>query len=448
MMNEANDDRRETELARWHDVVTQVDWGGQVMQESWYGHRYPCRRLALWIHFSSFVGCLTLAFQGFSSWPILRPYLTMDQLRDIQDSHAACFESLCRAVESISFTCEMNDDAQIIIVDHPWPTERVALPDECHAAIEKTFGKGSEHKLLASRNDHKDGNNGGAILRELDLLQFGDISKNANNIPIFQIRTEDCLAQERLLEYLASGSMFSGSSSMSLMVDLVDSADMKPGDRETVHLRSYVCPKSMPRFISQEVIPQWKLIYKAFMKWRRAASVGLMYFFHMFFYSANCATNMLFLLVPAVLMWRFLPNNEIRGHRITMFHTVTTLLILVSLTEVGTTLQSETIRTCILVMSALSFGNSKAAVEWCFLYVASFVEADRIDWGIPLEWLLALDPTKKVVPWVTAVILVLIPGDGLLKLVSLYVLYMAFPRVANARPGMNEQVEENHDKQE
>jgi hypothetical protein len=153
----------------------------------------------------------------------------------------------------------------------------------------------------------------------------------------------------------------------------------------------------------------------------------------MTFYSANNATNMFFLLIPAAILWCFLPKNEIRGRRITLFHTLATLLILTALTEEGTASISETIRTGILVTSALSFDSSEAAVEWCFIYFLSFMEVGRIDWGIPKSWIGAIDPSHPVLSWVSTVVPVLIPGDGLWKLVSLYVLYMAFPRQQGVR---------------
>jgi hypothetical protein len=442
-MNEAND-RRETELDRWRDLVTQVDWGSQVMQESWYGHRHPCRRLALWVHLSAFVGCLTLTFHAFSSWPILHPYLTPNELKVIQDSHAACFDSLCRAVESITFTCEMMPDSQVVILDDPLPAGRIELPQECHRAIEITFGKDSEHELLASaRNAESDP----STRKQLDLLHFGNVTEDVTNIPIFQIQPEECLAYERLLEHLVLGDMFWGPTTLSFMIDLVDTFKMNPGDRQTVHLRTYVCPQSMSQHMKKEIIPQSKQVYKSFMKWRRTSTVALLYFCHMVYYSVNSATNMFFLLIPASVLWCFLPKAEIRGQRITLFHTLTTLLLLTALTEEGTASRLETIRTGILIASALSFDNSKAAVEWGFLYFLSFMEVDRIEWGVPNDWLVALGPSFQVIQWASTIFPVLIPGDGLWKLVSLYVLYMAFPRRASRQQGAGE-AGENHEKQD
>ena len=442
-MNRAND-QRETELDRWRDLVTQVDWGGQVMQESWYGHRNPCRRLALWVHLSAFVGCLTLTFHAFSRWPILHPYLTPNELKDIKDSHSACFDSICQAVELITFTCEMTQDSQVVIVDDPLPAGRVELPQECHRAIEKTFGKDAEHELLASARNADDDT---TTRRQLDLLHFGNVTEDVKNIPIFQIRPDECLAYERLLEHLVLDDMFWGPTTLSFMVDLVDTFKMSPGDRQTVHLRTYVCPHSMSRLMKEEVLPQSKQVYKVFMKWRRTSTVALLYFCHMVYYSVNSATNMFFLLIPACVLWCFLPKGELRGHRITLFHTLTTLLVLTALTEEGTASRLETIRTGILVASALSFDNSKAAVEWGFLYFLSFMEVDRIDWSIPNDWLLSLDTSHKVIQWVSMIIPVLIPGDGLWKLVSLYVLCMSFPRREKRQQGEGE-VGEIHEKQD
>lgn len=430
-MNEENvNGRAETEVDRWKAFVTQVDWSGEVMQESWYGHRNPCRRLALWVHFSSFIGCLTMTVHGFSNWPILRPYLSVEELTDIQNSHEACLESICSSLEDISFTCEMNDDASVIVVGDPLPTQRVPLPDICHAAIEKTFGKDAEEQLLATNKNidstkavHRDSSH------RLDLLHFGDFANDTTNIPLFKIHPGDCLAQEMLLEHLVFGDMFWGPASMSFMVDLVDSFSMNAGDQETVHLRSYVCPHSMSRLLQEEVLPQSQQLYRFFLTWRRSASVALMYFGHMTFFSAECATNIFFLLVPAMILCVMVPRNHIRGRKISFVSIMATLMILTSLTDEGTASTSETIRTGLLIVSALSFDNTKAATEWCFLYFLSYMEVGSIPINFLNDWLSPFDTSQKMLPWVETILSILIPGDGLWKLVSVYVLYMAFPTV-------------------
>jgi len=442
---DAANGRRETERDRWYAMVTQVDWSGEIMKESWYGHRNPCHRLALWVHFSALLGCCTLTIHALSSWPILRPFLTVSELKDMQASHEACFESLCRALESISFTCEMMHDSQITIVDDPFPAGRIEFPQECHIAIEKTFGKESESALLASGRNPYD-NDDDEVKRELDLLHFGTVSKEIKNIPIFQIRPEDCLVQERLLEHLLVANTPGGPSSMSFMIDIVDSFAMNPGDRQTVHLRSYICPHSMSQFMLREILPQSKQVYSTFMTWRRTTGVALIYFFHMAFYSAKSATNLFYLFIPATILWYFLPKNEIRGQRITFFNTLGTLLLLTTLTDEGTASYADTIRTGILVTSAFSFHNSNAAVEWCFLFFLSCMEIHKIN--VPNGWLLALDPSQRITPLVDAIIDVIIPGEGLWKWVWLYILYMSFPRMNRRQEGTRIPEGEDHLKQD
>ncbi len=439
-MSEAND-LPETEVGRWRAVVTQVDWGGKVMQESWYGHHNPCLRLWLWMHFCSFVGFLTMTMQvhANSHWPILNPYSTLDQLRDIQDSHLACLEALCRAVEPISITCEMKDDEQLVVLDDPLSVDRVAFPRECLVAIEKTFGNEPVKAFVFEGHDGTGDET--TVLRELDLLHLGDISSSGTNIPLFQIRLTDCLFRalllEYLLEYLLAGVMIQDSSIVSMdsnMVFLIDSIAMEPGDRETVHLGSYICPAHMSRHWREFGVPQLKLIYQALMEWRLTAIMALLYLIEMTYFTQRCTSYFFSLLIPACLLKAILPKNKIRGRRITFFHTFTTLLLLATVLDFRPADSTETIRTGVLVTSALAFHSNFAAMEWCFLYFLSWMRLQTIDWGV--SEMVSTFPLR------------LIPGEGLWKFVFLHAVYRAWPKTAMPQERDSRPVEEDVDKQD
>jgi hypothetical protein len=125
-----------------------------------------------------------------------------------------------------------------------------------------------------------------------------------------------------------------------------------------------------------------------------------------------------------------MPKYEIRGKRISWFTTVSTLLLLSTLTEEGISQNGDLLRTGFLVMTALSFGNQKAAMEWCFLFVLSYMDLRGLSESCEdfiYQSVHHLEFAKKTVFWVDFAVSNLIPGYGLWKIVLLYTVYFSFP---------------------
>lgn len=441
----------ESDKDRWEAFVTQTDWSGPVMQESWYGHRNPCRRIALFVHLSSFLSAAALAFHAFPNWPILHPYLSPQSLKRIKESHADCLTAICHTVEDIQLECEMTTDMLVVMDSSTIPEDPlIALPAECHEAIRLSLGDGFEHKLLARTNDDDRDAASKATEkddelppREIDLIHFQDSTKGndkekPHNIPIFKVLPEHCIVEEGLLEALFLGEIFRGPTSGAALIDLVDSFSMKPGDREIIELRSYACPQYMSRSMREEILPKSTQVYELLLSWRRSGAIAIMYWFSMMYHSAMCATRIFFLTLPAFfLRLIIMPKNEIRGKRITLFHTLSTLLLLTTLADEGSGGLDEMMRTGVVVLSALSFGNHKAALEWSFLFFLSYMDLDSLSevWDqTVVHYLYRLDSSKRLIPWIETSVSFLVPGFGLWKVVTVYVIYMAFPRIQRPSP--------------
>lgn len=424
---------RVSDVDRWRMFVTQTDWTGPVMRESWHGHGNPWNRIAMFIHLSALCSAMALAFHGFQNWPILYPFLTIKEWNQIKESHSACVSAICESVEDIQLECRMTWEQGIVM--SPVDIDRVPLPRECHDAIRLTFGDDFEQNLLMMGKVPADPSLARSLpKKEIDLIHFRDMSQGGagsyNNIPIFQVLPDECLVQESLLEYLFLGDAFGGVSSGAILIDFVDSFSMQPGDRERIMLRSYACPNYMSQQTRKDIIPKLKQVYELLMSWRRSGAVCLMYWINLAYFSALCATRTFTILIPGFCLWLLMPKYEIRGKRISWFTTVSTLLLLTTLTEEGTSQTGEMIRTGILVTTALSFGNQKAAMEWCFLFFLSYMDLRSLSEGCDefiYQSIDHLDVIKKMVFWIDFIVSNLIPGYGLWKLVLLYAIYLSFP---------------------
>ncbi len=421
---ETMDDATHDEIGYWEAFVVQTDWSGKVMQESWYGHHNPCCRIAMFVILSSICSTAAVALHAFQRWPILHPFLTIQELDYMKDSHEKCVAAICQSVEHIEFDCEMIQEGRVVLDRFTVSVDRVPLPLECHEAIRVTFGddfldegmqlEGNTTTIAPTRIGNAISNKG------IDLIHFQDLARRKGlhyNVPIFQILPDQCLLQENLLEYHFS---------------LVDSITMQPGSRERIELRNFACPEHMSRQTPLGILPKSMDFYGLIMAWRRSGTLFLLCLLHVAGNFAKCAARALFLLVPSLLLWIFvLPKDEIRGCRISLFSTISTLLLLRTLSDNRGGEMEEMIRTGIVFVSATSFANQKAAMEWVFLFFVSYMDFGIIwdSWNDTVaDSFDRAYTSKNILDGIRFLIALLIPGSGFWKLVTVYVVYMAFPK--------------------
>ena len=424
-----DDDHAMVKIGHWKAFVTQTEWSGQVMHETWYGHHHPCRRIAMFVLLSCMCSTIALSFHAFLRWPILDPFLTVEDLTRISTVHENCFTAICTSLEHIDFECEMSQDGKVLMDDFTVSVDRIPLPWECREAIRVTFGPDVlEDKVGLATHPLKnhsvwsglESNPSTEII--LDLIHFQDMTERhgmKHHVPIFQVIPERCLLQENILEY---------------NFPFVDSFVMQAGDRERIELRNFACLEHMSSNNQNlyNVMPKMKQLYNLFMAWRVTVLLGFLCFVQMAGSLAKCGTRVLFLLVPSLFLWLFLPKNKIRERQISWYSTISTLLLLRTLSDSRSGELEELIRTGIVASGALWFGNKKAALEWCFLFFISYMDFgvawDDYWWNDTVaDAFHRVYTSHSIVDGIQFLIALLLPGSGFWKLVTLYVVVMSFP---------------------
>jgi hypothetical protein len=219
---------------------------------------------------------------------------------------------------------------------------------------------------------------------------------------------------------------FAGPYAAAPLIEFVDIFGTQPGTKQLVEFHSFACPEYMPQWMQKDIIPKSKELYNVLLTWRRSGAVCLVYWGNMVYHAAMSTSHMSMLLLPGLVLWLLLPNSEGQVKRAPLWSTIATLLLLVTLAAEGKGSVDEMIRTAILVISALSFGNLQAAMEWAFLFFLSYMDIGSIGKQfVDLEQA----PTNKFMLVLEIMGDLFIPGNGWMwKLVIIYVVYMSFPR--------------------
>lgn len=369
IVDDHSDDHVVVKSGTWKAFVTQTEWSGQVMQETWYGHHYPCHRIAMFCLLSSLCSTIALACHAFLHWPILDPFLTVHALERIRTVHEKCFTAVCTSVEHIHFECEMDKDGQVWMDDFTVSVDLIPLPWECKEAIRVTFGQDmlvddnrvvraltpTQNHSAASGLESTTSTDNEIII---DLIHFQDMTERhgmQHHVPIFQILPEHCLLQENILEY---------------NFQLVDSFSMQAGDRERIELRNLACLEHMSHQNLYSIMPKTKKLYQWFMDWRVSVLLCFTCLLHIAGSVAKCGTRVLFLLAPSLFLWLGMPTNKIRKRTISWYSTITTLLLLRTLSDSRSGELEEIIRTGLVVVSACGLVTTRQ--QWSGVFFFSF----------------------------------------------------------------------------
>ena len=372
------------------------------------------------------------------------------------------------------------EDPSTLVVDSSssgW-VARIPLPETCHHAMEQTFGETSStmssthhywpdllHIPLSTRPP------------QAEHTTIYDPSKSSSTTiqarkPLLQVLTEECMIYERIVELLLFGGrngesadgLRAGSSSSILslealgVMDLVqDPLTMAPGARERVRLRSLACPKYMSSSVQKELLPALYKTYNFLWEWRISGALCVIYWANMAYYAAISATNVFLILPFSTALWLFglRTQPKLRGKSITLLSTISTVLLLVTLADdhgggfgdnddnrhPAADSWATTLRAGILIASALFlYDNPKAAMEWAFLLGLSSLNPSYLSdtWDehvlIPLKALGSRSQlAQSLLVWIYNVVDIFIPGLGVWKLVTLYVVYYAYPRPSSQR---------------
>jgi hypothetical protein len=431
---------------------TQSNWTGSVLRESWYGKHAIWQRILFFSVLSSWAWTLS-TIVSLVAWnvvgsnndddPFRIPLLmatTERELNVIKQSHAECLASLCVEIgRGVDVDCIINDNGKTGRVEYGdnVPVE-IFFPQICHDATEATFG----YPYL----------NGDARLG-MKPIAFITVPRETN-IP----RNETARTQNSLLTLLPDCSVTvntvmglspdelglmkdklnagdweklyqefkdtSDSIDLSLSLDLLTFTGKKqqqytPGHRETHILKYLLCPNDMAPEIQNQLLPQLESIYNHVMDYRIELTTGILFLYHAINSKLTLCWLMLRTLLPAMLMQRYLswPHRSIRFWDIWR-----TLLLLCVISSYGT---SSVVLTLVMVLGALCYKDTTAAMEWAFLGILAWTANDTI---YPYLDAWVGDSLANVMGIKIALALVhaVVVGEGWWKIVTLYVVYKSY----------------------
>ena len=122
------------------------------------------------------------------------------------------------------------------------------------------------------------------------------------------------------------------------VIDLVkDPLAMTPGSKERVRLRTLACPKYMSPSMQKEILPALRKTYYFLWEWRISGALCVIYWANMAYYAALSASNLFIILPLSSALWFFglRTKPKLRGKSITSLSTISTLLLLVTLSDNG-----------------------------------------------------------------------------------------------------------------
>jgi len=472
---------------------TQSDWSGQVCRDSWYNRHHPWTRIFCFLLLSSFCltmsSLLSLYLSDFVSggnsiynknnhqeggdnnfdlaFPILQA-ISEEELAGIKKSHEACFYSFCDDIgHKIPIDCVVNEDGTTARVEFAadehtnLPPEYIPFPEACHKACEKTFGyrylagneelgtypvafmtiqKGPLHPANATTKHTHDQKKDGIATSLLTLLP--DCSVTINSSP--DLSEEELAAireklnidikewEETINQQFKLGNNYNNRNQRHPDIDLLLSFNLLglphnkknrlPGDRERFVLKRILCTDEMPTEVQEEILPTLASFYNFFMDYRHEILTVGICLYHYTMVGWTFGWLMFRLALPTVLLKR-LGNWPDKIETIDIWRT----LLLVSF--ISTAYLNTPVLSTIMVLGALYYRDTKAAIEWGWLGILA--------WGAPdviyptlnsIVTMLFGDKegdgmAMKIARHISHLLVV---GEGWWKLVTLYVVYRSY----------------------
>jgi hypothetical protein len=410
------------------ELCTQTDWSK--------GIRYPGYRAILlllivalnetWVSYTSF--CQTVPFFS-SSLPkndgnpeALSSSMTTAEWRR---SHQACLDAICDISDKIQFDCrvdETGDTAHMLILDAdddsaqlPFESE-IPIPKECIDASNLILGTRNLAELKEFIQSH---------MFEAEIINFFHYYQNPGLIEddgdkkkaVFQLLPGQCSIWE-----IFQQSWYTQRSPPP-PVPLINFADVQPGQVVHVEASDFVCYK---RYMEEKDMEFWTNFYELLLEYRWHLSCCVLFVISLAVEGMSAMAAMVRLLPLTLFLVRvsFSADDPRGGNKfmtvVREFWRIWKVLLGLCAITFAVSESDQIYVVCALAGgSILMYNNSKAAMEWGFLHILSYIPESE---NLPVVDVV-IEPIDNLID-------LFLPVPGLLwKFVAAYMIYMVFPRL-------------------
>jgi hypothetical protein len=421
------------------ELCTQTDWSK--------GIRYPGYRAILlllivalnetWVSYTSF--CQTVPFfssslpkndgtpEALSSSSMAMTMTTAEWRR----SHQACLDAICDISDKIQFDCKVDETGQaahMLILDADADDEsaqlqfesEIPIPKECIDATNLILGTTNMNELKEFIQSH---------LFEAETINFFHYYQNPGLMEddsekkkaVFQLLPGQCsiweIFQQSWYEWFEDTP-----GRPPPPVSLINFAAVQPGQVVHVEASDFLCYK---RYVEEKDMEFWINFYELLLKYRWHLSCCVLFVISLALEGMSAMAAMVRLLP---LTGFFVTINTADDHRggnkfITVLGQVwriwKVLLSLCAITFAVSESDQIYVVCALAAGSMVLYNNSKAAMEWGFLHILSYIPESE-----------HLPVVDMVIKPIVDLIDLFLPVPGLLwKFVAAYMIYMVFPRL-------------------
>eukprot|EP00797_Seminavis_robusta_P008259 Sro157_g071370.2 (450) ;mRNA; f:93326-94675 len=374
------------------------------------------------------------------------------ELNAIKESHGLCLESLCQEIgRGIDVDCVVNEDGKTGRTEFGANVpSQIFFPKACHDATEATLGfpflDGDEEMGIAPvafisvAKDPNMGQNETVAMLEaqkslLTLLPECAIVVNAAAPVVSQEEMESIKESlkfnnndhgewDKLFEELNQQEPQPLEMALTLdLLSLTSQQQYTPGHRETHVLKKLFCPEDMPPEVQQKVIPTLQVIYTFFMDYRIEMLIMFLFASHSVLSVGTVCWLVVRLILPAMLMKKFLSWPHHASNIISFWDIWRTLILLCMVSSYG--LSSPVLSVVLALGAWVLCGDTTAAMEWAFLGCLAWSADDMI---FPFLDTWVGDPMSQIkgMRILNFVINSVVVGEGWWKLVTIYVIAKSY----------------------
>jgi hypothetical protein len=294
-----------------------------------------------------------------------------------QRSHVACLDAICRVSQEVHFDCkvdETGETAHMTILDEQTPTQlpfapEIAVPQECIDAVELVLGEES-YEYLYSFIKTKFQFEAINLFHYYENPEIVDEQDGEKKKAIFQLLPGQCAFRD-ILQQSWHSIYGDDSGDPPPPLPLIDFSKTKPKQIVHVETNEMICFRE--RFQDGQSFSFWFKVYKTVVEYRHFLCWASLFTYAIAAELVQAVTRMVRLLPLTICIVGLSSDND-RGNRFLTFWKVLRSLSCLCFVAMAASDSDHAYLICILAAGSIFiYDNSKAAMEWMFLHLLSYL---------------------------------------------------------------------------